>query len=449
MAATESQLLLLKTIKSSFNNSSRSDVIVTINGDKFHVSAPLLEVQAPTLFAELTVLTAPTLSSEATVTEQQMATHLSSLITQTMGKRVVTIVDPELKRDVVLALLEYMYDKPVDVTLANASDIYVAATRFGMKEFVQKVKSLLHCSLTMTSAHDIYVTATKLGMNEIAQKAEKLIKDSVMETPTETFLEAYAKAMETKNPLTEKDWKSALVAKLAILPQEEVLKFTSKMSCTDLVELINSPDLKCEEDLIYEIGEKWCRTKEESVGPRTKQCLMSYIKLELLSGTVLVTKAKVNPDVSQEAYTQAWEKVVMSVTDARPRRRNGLIFALGKITGTYGGYRLVTKDEVKTVNFLNWFAEYYEKYNGIFCLDTFLPNIVCCADHVMCLLRDTKDSWLKTAPVTKDTFTKLRTDSHTPDDIKQKIMSIYVSANTRTGVSDDAGLFVLIGTKFI
>src|SRR5579872_2969748 len=308
---SESQNLLLKAMKSSFNNSSRSDVIVTVNGDKIHVSAPLLEVHAPTLFSELTVPATQSLSPEATVTEQQMASHLSSLISQTLGKRVVTIVDIELKKDVVSALLESMYDKPIEITsLADASDIYVAATRFGMKgavqkvvtylqnsvslstvdeihaiatkfamtELTQKIQKSLQDSVTMTNANDIHTIATKFGMAELTQKADKIRQDSVMATPTETFLEAYTKAMETTDPLIQKRWKPALIAKLAMLSQEKVLELTSKMNHNDIIELINSPDVKCEEDLVYEIVAKWCET-HDSVEPATKQGLMSHVKL--------------------------------------------------------------------------------------------------------------------------------------------------------------------------
>jgi len=175
-------------------------------------------------------------------------------------------------------LLESMYDKPVEITSTNAYDVYVAATRFGMKTF--------------------------------SQKAEEIVCSTVKTVSTATFLEAYAKAMETKNPLTEKVWTAALASKTGHFSIETILEFTGKMSFDEIVAFIELEGLTCHEDTLYEITTNWIQSKSTSIFQEQAYTLMSSVKLDLLSSSVLLTKARNYQYVSLKDFHQTLEKIV-------------------------------------------------------------------------------------------------------------------------------------------
>jgi len=392
--ATQSETLnvLINTIKGTFNNSSQSDAVVSINDQKFYVMSPLLEFHAPLLFAELKTPTLPVLSPDSTLSEQQLATQLASLFS--LGKKVITITDPELKKDVVLALMECMYDKPVEITLTNAQDVYSAAT--------------------------------KLGMKLISQKAEDIVQQSIKSVPAETFLEAYTKAMETKNPLMEKVWNSTLASKMGYLPIEKILEFTGKMSYEEIMAFVELEGFTCCEDTIYEVIAGWI--KSNSITSDEALALMSKVKLDLLSSSVLITKAGNNQNVRFRDYQQALEKIVRANTQ-HSNRRAGLPyeFALGFSNKTYTGYRKVTVVEMKTSDWIHRFVEYYTQEKGIYCFDNHSERInICCEAMHLAILNN---RWLFTRSMKQDQIIRLSATNHDQDSCAENISSIHVSSD--------------------
>lgn len=406
--------ILVKAIKSSFNNPALSDVVLVINDVKYYVISSILAHHAPKLFSELE--STSTIPLESGADAQQMLSSLTSILTKTLGKKTLMLTDPTLNKEVVHLLLESMYDKSVEITNANVKDVYTVSTRFGM------IDVSAQCTEVMTKA--------------------------IIDTPNETLLESYSKALEEKSFNLQK-WENLVAARIAIIPKEKVLDFVSKMSYDGITTFLSFDEFICSEELVYEMADNWCVVNAASDDP-LKFNVMSKVRLELLTDEVLMTKAKTNPFIKLETYIQSLEKIMSSVKHSRRTSRNVQMFALGELHSKYAGYRLVTKEEVEMATFKTTFIRSYNHHNGVTCLDTYDANYICCTTNPIAIL---DNRWMKTdsCPITKDIIVKLRAAHHTSDSFSRNISTLKLSPDlnsTKSYEHHDTGLFVPIGTTF-
>jgi len=325
-------------VKSVFNDKQYSDVVLIFNGESYSLMTPFIKHYAPFLHAEFEKAPQPSL------VDPSIDPALVPLITQLTAlctpKKILTISEPFVSKEVVQALLEHMYGKPFDATPANHLEVYVLSTRFGMEKFI-------------TQSKDLFKKAININ----------------------TILDLTMKALDEKAP-TIQLYLENLVENICFLPREKVLQATSKMSLEVIKELVKSDKLTCEEDFVLEIIENWGKTNDVSA---TKE-LMVNVKLEALSGVTVVTKLK-NVQVDSQAYIKTLESIVLTMTpNVKLRYGTHSPVVLGKRKEKYPGYRLITLKEAVTEKFSKIFKTEYSKLNAIKSLDTFKPTVVCCQE---------------------------------------------------------------------
>lgn len=161
------------------------------------------------------------------------------------------------------------------------------------------------------------------------------------------------------------------------MPRNELFDFIEKQSFDFVNELLSKHGNAINSDLAYELVDRWGTFENSSLECRTTAIciLFAHIKLESLSGEVLVGKVKVNPCISHNDYVRALE------TKLRDQPNNSFpIFAVGKLDKTYPNYRLVTDDEINNKSFVSKFIESYNK-NYLHALDTYKNDDIICAKN--------------------------------------------------------------------
>jgi|SRR5579872_84988 len=321
--------------KSLYNNPNHADLVLIFNDVKYHLLSVVVQQYAPLLYAEFEKVQTPSIATSTDPTIDQMMASLTSLISRLPQRKTLTITDQTISQELVNAILETMYGKSMEITIATLSSVYTLSTKFGI-EYLKK------------------------SCLEVFQKSVNVA----------TLIEDYQKAIVEKSPL-ESVYKEILVGNLMRVPKDKLLSFTNQLSLKDITELITNPNLGCTEDWVWELIENRSDKSE----------LVSYVQLEKLSTPTLL---KVKSYVPLETYTVVLEKHLAQLsTLIGSSFRTGIsMIALGKLNGKYPGYRLLTKKDFDT--HLNKIMDVFKNdytSNGIYCLDDLTPGVVCCAER--------------------------------------------------------------------
>jgi len=403
---SDSDKFLLETIKSFYNDSTHSDVVLDVNGDKYYLLLPLIKKYAPLLHKEIeeTPVNPPVTSPELS----EVLSNITTLFSKLQNKKSVTLPNISVTKEVISVVFETMYGKPLEIS-TNLASVYVLSTRFGMDHLT-------------------------------TQCVEKFRKDSVN---LDTLLEDYKKVVTSGSPLV-KLWAQVLQENLWYFPEDKLMEFVAKLSYDDLFKLLNNPTLESYSDRMYELIVHW-----NSVNGDTSKMasLLGLVKLENLSIDILTTKVKHNPFVSQEAYINALEMQLNS-----NHRVNGLtrtMFGIGRLNGYYHNYRLLTKAEVETSKFKDLFVKTYTKFKAIYCLDTFGADVVCCVTHPLIVM---DGWWLRmendAVDVAKGTMVQLSATNRTAKETLENISTIVVGVREIYSSAQNTGLFVWDQIKF-
>jgi hypothetical protein len=380
--------------KSLYNNPNHADLVLVFNDVKYHLLSVVVQEYAPLLYAEFEKVQPPAVATTTDPTIDQMMASLTNLISRIPNRKTLTISDPTISKELVNAILESMYGKPMEITIAVLTSVYILSSRFGM-EYLKK-----NCL-------------------EVFQKSINM----------QTLVEDYQRAVTEKSPF-ESIYKSLLTSNLSKIPKDKLLSFTKQMSKMDIVELLTSPSLNVIEDLVWEIIE--CRSD--------KADLISLVQLDKLSTQTLL---KVKQHVTSETYATALEKHFTCFGHSMySTPRLGSTFAIGKINGKYPNYHLMTKEEfcANTSSITEHFKNTYTNQKGVYCLEDLPESVVCCQGYPLMI-----GGWFIRAigPNTKDTYVTLISRN---DDIKNKL--IEVSMDMHTGSGYGTGLFILDGAVF-
>jgi hypothetical protein len=391
-----------------YNNQSYSDVILEVGANKFYLHLPVIKQHASALFEEFEKISnASLISTSQDVQLDQMLINLTTMITK--PKKTLKITDLTVTKETLDVVLKSMYTSPPEVTTTNYLEVYKISTRFGMKELSEKCIDLIRKSLKV-----------------------------------ETLLEDYKNAFLVFSPLTQ-IYLTMLKSHLSAFSKDKLLEFIPTLMYETILEIVTDNELNCTEDLVYEIVDAWYQHNKNL---DEAKILTSKIKLELLSSDILVTKVKENPLIDSEIYLKILESRECRRKMESSERKMKYVFALGKIYGKYQSYRLVVQSDF-TDKFRIQFKEQYDKHSGIYCLDSFSADLVCCLGHRL----GTSSHWLRVDNkiAIKDNFAKFCTSETTTDVTYQSIHQIQVhdkisfgGATDARGVAviDNTGLFV-------
>jgi len=406
------------TVKGLFNNSACSDVVLIANSTNFYLISSILKEKAPKLFAELetSVLSSSTSTTNSSTNTAEPEKLLESLVQKICNKRSLKITDLNVKSEIVGTVLESMYGKSLEdvMTIDNLNEFYVVAVRFGMDYIEDQLSGIIE---------DL--------SNEDFVKAFK-------QNPS-LYLYAYE-----------------LIGRMASLPEDEVLELTYLLSYDDILKVLSSDDLMCQEEFTLAVAENWCTTcdsKESDIRRDASQCVevMKCVRLEHLCPDFLVSRVKSHPHIPSERYVEVIENMVRGI--APSSRRRGHVFAIGKVDKTYVGFRLITRDEVETTKFDRNFERSYNKYNGVYCLESTKSNVLMCAEgelmHGEYYVRTDETN------IRGRSIVQLKTGDVPSENFKSIVHLINARKTTGESSSDDddddgkvTGLFVRVGKKF-
>ena len=404
---TISPEVLLQTIKQFYNHPVLSDVILTLNGEKYHLISNLIAQYAPLLHMELEIQNTngskPTI--DLTTDPEKLLMNLSAALTRT-NKKIVNLTIPGVSKETVGMVLETLYGKSFEITLANFQEVHLLSTKFGMGSHSKKCTGVLKTTIT-----------------------------------PDTIVESYERALSEKSHL-EPILKNKFYEILPIIPRDKLMDFISRWSYEAITELVSKSDLDCTEDLVYDIVDRWCQAHENTNEHLT---LTSLVKLELLSNEILVTKVKTNDYVYFDTYLKVIESNLLTPKVTSGRRRSKAIFALGKLRESYDGYRLITKTEVETAKFVQMFTNEYRKLDGIMCLDSFAVDLVCCSTHNLQVGAIPFNNILQGGcQICREGESfGLLTRYIKASDISSKIDTITIDCHEAKTPQDNAGIFVL------
>src|SRR5579872_3873486 len=182
---SDSDKFLLETIKSFYNDSTHSDVVLDVNGDKYYLLLPLIKKYAPLLHKEIeeTPVNPPVTSPELS----EVLSNITTLFSKLQNKKSVTLPNISVTKEVISVVFETMYGKPLEIS-TNLASVYVLSTRFGMDHLT-------------------------------TQCVEKFRKDSVN---LDTLLEDYKKVVTSGSPLV-KLWAQVLQENLWYFPEDKLM----------------------------------------------------------------------------------------------------------------------------------------------------------------------------------------------------------------------------------
>lgn len=393
-----------------YNNQAYSDVILEIGANKFYLHLPVIKQHAPALFEEFEKIPNVSLTTSPDAQLDQMLANLTTMLIK--PKKTLKITDLTVTKETLDAVLKFMYTSTLEVTTANYMEIYTVSIRFGMKELSEKCTEILRQSL----------------------KIDTLLEDS-------------KNAFIMFSPLT-KVYLDVLKNNLSVLPKDKLLEFVPILMYETMLEIV-SEDSNCTEDLMYDMVDAWYQHNKNL---EQAKVLMSKVNLHALSSHFLLTKLKTSPLVDSNMYlsTLEWREYERRQD---PHLRTKYVFAIGKIDGTYPGYRLMTHDDVSKSSFQSLFKEHYDKNNGVYCVDGFPADVLCCKDYKL-TVKTPNGHWLRISKKNATTygFVKLNTScsdiTSTQTVIntisvgdKININSIDYDANS-TRVDCNAGLFI-------
>jgi hypothetical protein len=411
-----------------YNHPQHSNVVLEVDVSsnetiKFYLILGVIQKYAPKLHEEFEKI--PDVSVQAIpsldLPPEQMLLKLTSMFIK--PKKTLKITDLKVSNESLDAVLKSMYVSPVDITPVNCLEVYKISTRFGME------------------------TLSTLSL-EVFKKTLK----------TETLLVDYQKIRtDPTSPMPIVNmYQEALISNLSFLPKDQVLDFTSKLGFALMLSIIESDALKCTEDLVYEMVERWTDANQQT---DQNNELMSKVKLELLSNELLLSKVKANDlFINPSTYLLTLERRLTNPVPAGLFRfKTNTIFALGKLDQSYLGYRLTTNTEVAEEKFKKLFKEQYDIHQGVYCLDSFDADVVCCHSYRLTL---NGGNWLRVVSkqAKQHNPVKFRTSGHDEEETQDKIGTIGADGTTFVGshkvdgkgipVKDNTGLFVKETMKF-
>jgi len=441
---------LLSTVQTLYNDPELSDIKIIINNEAHFLMTKFIKTAAPKLYktVDLAVLHAAMTQAPRQVTElspDEAINQLVSVLSQKTQKKYITVTFTltTVSRDTVVAVLESLYGKTIQLSLENLDEIHQLATIFGMK--------------------DLIAQCTQFLQEQIAVFKKTAIADA--------FVNAWKKTMENKSPL-HLLYHNAIVENLLQQPKERILELTGNFEFDTLKEYLKSETLTCGEDLVYEIVKNW--TASHTVTENQIRDLFSMVKLELLSVDYLMTKVKLNVDgIPYETYVKALEGSAKRLfgdtqqsNSSRSEKKSPMpkldhtklpvMFGLGKHNALYPGFHQVTKEEVDTQAFKHLFKGQHFRHNGLHVFDDFNADIICCQSGIPLALGDGR--WFRFGncskggvSLQKNTIRLAHTSASDAEYVKKSIDTICV-ANKSTGVhvpcDADSGLFVVNWIKF-
>jgi len=419
--ATEFPSNLSTTIQSLYNDPGCSDIVVVFNSESYHLMSKFVKIAAPGLYDEIDKITVtepsvPIFSPE--MTADVALTKFTEILTKKTQKKTLTISEPSVSKDVVGAVFESMYGKPLEVSTVNLNEMYILGIKFGMQSLIQKCTDII----------------------------KKL-------SSTDVLLDSYQKAVVAKSPLLS-HYQNAFMSMMTLFLKEKIFGITRQLDYAALIEFLKSDKLTCSEDYVYEIIEDWVRGNNIGLTQTQTKELYSLVKLELLSVDFLMTRVKghIHTYVDHDAYVKAFEESAMRfIRDKQPctTRTVIMLFAFGKHEGLYQGYRQVTKEDVNNPTFKQALQKQYVKYNGLHCLDSLSPaDVVCCATGEPIAILD--NSWLRflNKSLEKDHIVLSNTSQCDVKNVKESIGTVHVSQQMHKKEADDVGLFVITQAVF-
>jgi len=392
-----------------YNNQSCSDVILEVGPNKFFLLLPVIKQHAPSLFEEFEKLPNVSLTTLPDAPLDQVLANLTTMLSK--PKKTLKITDLAVTKEALDAVLKSMYTSSLEVTSSNHLEIYKISTRFGMKELSEKCIEVLSNSLRV-----------------------------------ETLLEDYKNAFLVFSPLAQMYF-NMLKTHISVLPKDKLLEFVPTLMYETILELITDNGLNCTEDLVYEMVDAWYQYNQNL---EQAKLLMSKVNLQTISSHLLLTQLKNSPYFDTNTYVRAleWRE---SERKQNTQNRTARVFAIGRIDGSYPGFRLMTSADIRKNTFQSLFKEYYDRYDGLYCLDSFPADALCCKD-VRLAIETMIGFWLRISEknTTVGKFVKLRTSRHDTA-FTQKMINTITTSNA-TGsfdhdsngnqVVDNAGLFI-------
>src|SRR5579872_1686048 len=377
-----------------YNHSTYSDATLTFNDKPYNLMLIVVEEFAPGLFKEFQAdSVTPAEPTPSTDPTDQVASDLSLWISKLQpAKKVTTFADPRISEEILEAVLESLYGKTLDISLSNIGEVHVLSTKFGIESLVTKCLTVF--------------------------------KDN---TKLEAFLESYAQAL-SEDLLTIKLHFSVLLEKLDHLPRDKLVEFAPKLKFESVLEIVKTNTLTCDEDLLYELVDSWCKVNTSKDNNANALTLIRHINLDALSVDLLLTKAKDNVNIDRNSYVQALESKLrfLSADFSSSASRSCGSFAIGKINGTYSDYHLITAKEAQSPSFLKLFNEHYFDKSSIRCLDNFTADVVCCTTNPFAVK---ENSWVRLhdAKLKKHEYTYLKFSTHEDPILPVHLQTIHVS----------------------
>mgnify|MGYP003446050473 FL=1 len=403
-------------LKSLYNNPVYSDAELIFNGKSYYLMLPVLKEYAPLLYTEFeknNKSVDPSTSSPAPSTTEELISSLSSIISKAAHpKKTVTISEPLISNDILDEVLQSLYDKPFEITTEKLDTVYRISIKFGINTY-----------------------------NELCTK---FFNNSIN---ADTFVENYQLAIDEKSPL-ESLYRDLFAKCMYFIPENKVLNITGKMSYDNLKLLVSTNNDAG--DFVWNIVENWCNnhtTEYATTDPRILD-LFTSIKLELLTTKTILTKVKTRVDSGR--YLAALESYVEnSIPKIVTRRKVNNFLAVGRLDGKYADYKLVTKNEIND-KFRKFFIENYDRQEGLFCLETFTADVLCCSTNPL-MIDD--NNWVRFKHDDKNLVTsqykKLSSSYKAKEDTYSVLKNIGVSCDTiSTSGKSSVGLFVPTFFKF-
>lgn len=364
-----------------FNNPTISDIVLTVNGEQFHLFSQILEKHTDFF--------------KVPKSDSQLVSSSGKMIVL-VSKELFNVDDPLLKSEFVNAVLKFVYGFPLEVTADNATDVFHVSSKFKITNLTKKCTDLLSKDIKSETLMDDYLKV----INEVSPLK------GIYETKFKLTMDEYDK--------------------------DKVFQFTAKLSFDDFHSLV-ALDVDCNETLIYGIVENYC---SEISDDQLKEKLFSCIKLNKLPGDVLVTKIKNNPHINKEKYYQTLENIAKN---HYIRSIYGNKFAFGKLRSSYKGYRLVTEEEWKSPTFIKLFGDEYRRNDGLLSLDSFKADIIYNDGYAIRL--DAGHMRLDNKIVQEKLFYKFNVEN-SESYLTEKIYELRSHSSKHSYVSCDVGLFV-------
>jgi len=191
------------------------------------------------------------------------------------------------------------------------------------------------------------------------------IADNITFESTDELFDAFRRAVESDNTYMEQTAFNEFVRTFSKIPLEKVLSFVSVLS-TDQMEFLfkrESSHGTSESELrLVSTLDKWRCDK----GASLSKMLLSHIKLELISASVLITQVRPLGLLTDDAYITLLEKIGLESCKEKPSAEE--IFICNVADPVPSGYRIVTKEEFNTDEFKKALANQIQ--SGMKCTGT-------------------------------------------------------------------------------